>query len=194
MKTPIKALIATAIITVGLVGKASEVFAQPTDSNTRDRVVFEVVEIDAENNEYGTLPMVIRETYDLNSEPDFFGEYPLVQTEVVQVASEPLIIWRTTLSSSDPNGSYTPERRAHAVSTRLTNLADSLGIETLEGMYQAGVVNNEVVIFASDNEGDADTRNVVFTLAPDNRGEGDVFVDHLQEYGNGTASGEPLYN
>jgi hypothetical protein len=99
-----------------------------------------------------------------------------------------------TLSSSDPQGSYTPERRAQAISTRLTNLAESLGVTTLEEMYQAGVVNYETVVFASAEPGDANFENVVFTLSPGNREQGDVFVEHLQEYGDATASGEPLYN
>ncbi|MEL7034407.1 MAG: COP23 domain-containing protein [Cyanobacteria bacterium J06592_8] len=193
MKSTIKAFVASAIITAGLVGSISQVEAKPSNTYVRDRVVFEVVEINAEENEYGTVPMVVRETYDLDN-PDLLGDYPVVDTQVVQVASEPLVIWRETLSSSDPNGSYTPERRAHAVSTRLTNLAESLGIETLEEMYQAGVVNNEIVIFASQEAGDANTDNVVFTLSPGNREQGDIFVEHMQEYGNGTASGEPLYN
>ncbi|MDY7024039.1 MAG: COP23 domain-containing protein, partial [Cyanobacteriota bacterium] len=172
MKSTIKAFVASAIITAGLVGSISQVEAKPSNTYVRDRVVFEVVEINAEENEYGTVPMVVRETYDLDN-PDLLGDYPVVDTQVVQVASEPLVIWRETLSSSDPQGSYTPERRAHAVSTRLTNLAESLGIETLEEMYQAGVVNNEIVIFASQEAGDANTDNVVFTLSPGNREQGD---------------------
>jgi hypothetical protein len=193
MKSTIKAFVASAIITAGLVGTVSQVEAKPSNTYVRDRVVFEVVEISAEENEFGTVPMVVRETYDLDN-PDLLGDYPVVETQVVQVGSEPLIIWRETLSSSDPKGSYTPERRAHAVSTRLTNLAESLGIDTLEEMYQAGVVNNEVVIFASQEAGEANTDNVVFTLSPGNREQGDIFVEHMTEYGNGTASGEPLYN
>lgn len=193
MKTTIKAFVASAIITAGLVGTVSQAEANSSNTYVRDRVVFEVVEINAEQDEYGTVPMVVRETYDLDN-PDLLGDYPVVQTQVIQVASEPLIIWRETLSSSDPKGSYTPERRAHAVSTRLTNLATSLGIETLEEMYQAGVVNNEVVIFASQEGGEANTNNVVFTLSPGNRNQGDIFVEHMKEYGTGTASGEPLYN
>lgn len=192
MKSTIKAFIATTIVTAGLVIGVSNAKAQP-DTMTKERVVFQTVEIDPANNQYGTVPMVVRETYDTRY-PGLLGGYSLLKREVVQVASEPLVIWQVTLSSSDPNGSYTPERRSAAVSTRLTNLADSLGISTLEEMYQAGTVNYEGVIFASEEPGDASFRNVVFTLSPGNRDQGDVFVEHLQEYGNGTASGEPLYN
>ncbi len=192
MKSTIKALIATTIVTAGLVIGVSSAKAQP-HTMTKERVVFQTVEIDPENNQYGTVPMVVRETYDTRY-PGLLGGYSLLKREVVQVASEPLVIWQVTLSSSDPNGSYTPERRSQAVSTRLTNLADSLGVSTLEEMYQAGTVNYEGVIFASEEPGDANFDNVVFTLSPGNRDQGDVFVEHLQEYGNGTASGEPLYN
>jgi hypothetical protein len=192
MKSTIKAFITTAIVTAGLVVGISQAKAQP-DTFTQERVVFQTVEIDPENNQYGTVPMIVRETYDTRY-PGLLGGNSLLKREVVQVASEPLVIWEVTLSSSDPNGSYTPDRRAQAVSTRLTNLADSLGVTTLEEMYQAGVVNYEGVIFASEEPGDANFQNVVFTLSPGNADQGDVFVEHLQEFGDGTASGEPLYN
>ncbi len=192
MKSAIKAFVTTAIVTAGLVVGISQAKAQP-DTFTKERVVFQTVEIDAEQNQYGTVPMIVRETYDTRY-PGLLGGNSLLKREVIQVASEPLIIWQVTLSSTVPHGSYTPERRANAISTRLTNLADSLGVSTLEEMYQAGVVNYETVIFASSDPGDATFDNVVFTLSPGNRDQGDVFVEHLQNYGDATASGEPLYN
>lgn len=192
MKSAIKAFVTTAIVTAGLVVGISQAKAQP-DTFTKERVVFQTVEIDPEQNQYGTVPMIVRETYDTRY-PGLLGGNSLLKREVIQVASEPLVIWQVTLSSNDPQGSYTPERRANAISTRLTNLADSLGVSTLEEMYQAGVVNYETVIFASAEPGDATFDNVVFTLSPGNRDQGDVFVEHLQDYGDATASGEPLYN
>lgn len=193
MKNTIKALVATAILAGSLVTGTLSAIAKPGTTYTRDRVIFESVEVNAAKQQYATVAKIIRETFD-TSQKGLLGDYPVVKREVIQQYPEPLVIWQETLASTDPDAAYTPERRSQAISTRLTNLAAALGIETLEEMYQAGVFNSEAVIFAADEPDEVTLNNVVFTLVPDNRDNGDDIVNRLQDYGKGTANDVPIYN
>jgi hypothetical protein len=193
MKNTIKALITTAILASSLVGGTLRAIAEPATTFTRDRVVFKSVEINASKQQYATVAEIIRETFD-SSQKGLLGDYPIIKREVIRQYPEPLVIWQKTLASTDPDAAYTPQRRSEAVSTRLTNLAAALGIETLEEMYQAGVFNSEAVIFAADKPDGVTLNNVVFTLVPDNRDNGDDIVNRLKDYGKGTANDAPIYN
>lgn len=193
MKNTIKALITTAILTSSLVGGSLSAIANPATTFTRDRVVFKSVEVSAAKQQYATVAEIIRETFD-SSQKSLLGDYPVVKREVIRQYPEPLVIWQETLASTDTDAAYTPQRRSQAISTRLTNIAAALGIETLEEMYQAGVFNSEAVIFAADDPDGVTLNNVVFTLVPDNRDSGDDIVNRLKDYGKGTANDAPIYN
>ena len=82
-------------------------------------------------------------------------------------SDRPLIVWTETLSSDHPLGAYTPGNRCHAVSTRLTNLAKSIGPDRLGQMSQLGYVNGSWVIFNSEYRSPI-RDEVVFTLKPEN--------------------------
>ncbi|MCM1984711.1 COP23 domain-containing protein [Lyngbya confervoides] len=87
---------------------------------------------------------------------------------VMEGSNSPLIVWTETLASDHPLGAYTPSNRCHAVSTRLTNLAKSIGINNLSEMSKLGYVNGEWVIYNSRYS--IPIRDeVVFTLKPGNR-------------------------
>lgn len=192
MKNPIKVLVATTVLATSLAVGLPSAHANPSYFFTKERVVFKVIKLDGYKNQYATVPVVVRDTFDKRY-PGLLGDYPVVKSEEVEVASQPLIIWQATLASSAPKGVYTPKRRAEAVSTRLTNLVAALGVSDLKEMSQAGIFNQEGVIFVS-NKPVVDLNNVVFTLAPDNRDYAPEILLQLKEYGEGTASDYPIYN
>ncbi|MBS9772854.1 COP23 domain-containing protein [Trichodesmium erythraeum] len=156
-----------------------------------DKVVFSCVSINAEENQYATVPQIVREIRD-TSEPGLLGGYPLVKQEVIQVSSKPMIVWTATLSSDHPKGAYTPDRRCQSVSTRLTNLAYALGMTTFADISQIGVVNYEQVVYVSPEE-EPSFDNVVFTLKPENREKSEEILTQFKDFGQGTASDEPIY-
>lgn len=91
-----------------------------------------------------------------------------------ELTGQPMILWSQEVSSSNPEGLYTPESRCQTVSARLTNLAYALGETTPVGVAQAftermatGVVNGERVLFISYDPENASTDNVVLTLKPE---------------------------
>ncbi|WP_413163898.1 COP23 domain-containing protein [Capilliphycus salinus ALCB114379] len=191
MTNTLKAVVAGAIVTVSL-AMSLPASAKPAHTIIRDRVIFETVELGDNQNQYATVPVVVRETLDTRY-PGLLGDYPIIKREVIEVSSQPLIVWQKTLASSDPKGAYTPKRRAEAVGARLTNLVAALGVSNLKEMVQVGIVNYEGVIFVSD-ESVADFNTVVFTLIPENRAKASQILTKLQEYGEATATTDPIYN
>ncbi|MEA5533977.1 COP23 domain-containing protein [Crocosphaera sp. XPORK-15E] len=116
---------------------------------------------------YATTARMVEQTVD----PD---HYPVYSEEVMYESPTALINWSATLSSDNPKGAYTPESRCQAVSARLTNLSYAYGLITPEQVAQigeaslVGTANGQRVIFISQDPKDASTRNVIFTLKPDN--------------------------
>ena len=167
MKNSFKVLIASALATAGLLGAISEAKAGSSAFTPRKIIKSQETKIvftcEQQGNQFATVPQLIRERV---------WKYPrmvntLVERQVVQEYS-PAFVWTATLASDHPLGAYTPSGRCNAVSARLTNLATSLGIPSLMEMSDAGIVNHERVIFASERPV-ASRNNVVFTLKPSNR-------------------------
>lgn len=94
-------------------------------------------------------------------------------------SDQPLIVWTETLASSHPLGAYTPRNRCQAVSTRLSNLAKSIGLDQLSGRSRLGYVNGSVVIFNSDYELPI-PEEVVFTLKPTNNFQRDQVLNQFR--------------
>ncbi len=191
MNNQLKISLAGVLATVGLWGFLPQSEAKAGQFETTDKVVFTCVSVNSAENQYATVPQIVRETRD-TSEPGLLGGYPLVKREVIQVSSKPMIVWTATLSSDHPKGAYTPDRRCQAVSTRLTNLAYALGMETFADISQIGVVNHEQVVYVSPDE-EPNFDNVVFTLKPDNREKSEEILTQFKDFGQGTASDEPIY-
>lgn len=106
----------------------------------------------------------------------------------------PLIVWTTNLNSDAPGGSYTPDKRCQAVSTRLTNLVAVLGQGSLKNLWlDYGSVNKEIAIcvYHSTQVG-CNTRNVVFTLKPENRAYADEILANLKQFSQ-TGAGAPIF-
>jgi hypothetical protein len=188
----LKVSLASVLATVGLWGFLPQSEAKAEQLETTDKVVFTCVSVNAEENQYATVPQIVRETRD-TTEPGLLGGYPLVKREVIQVSSKPMIVWAATLSSDHPKGAYTPDRRCQSVSTRLTNLAYTLGMETFADISQIGVVNHEQVVYVSATEEEPTFNNVVFTLKPENREKSEEVISQFKDFGQGTASDEPIY-
>ncbi len=192
MNNQLKVSVAGIIATVGLWGFLPQSEAKAGQLETRDKVVFTCVSVNAAENQYATVPQIVRETRD-TTEPGLLGGYPLVKREVIQVSSKPMIVWTATLSSDSPKGAYTPDRRCQSVSTRLTNLAYALGMQTFADISQIGVVNNEQVVYVSSEEEEPTFNNVVFTLKPGNREKSEEILTQFKDFGQGAASDEPIY-
>lgn len=107
--------------------------------------------------------------------------------------STPLIVWTATLNS-DAGGAYTPEKRCDAVAKRLTSLVATLGQGSLRNLlldYQP--VNKEVAICVYHTaQAECTTRNVVFTLKPENRAIADQILANLKEFSQ-KGSGSPIF-
>ncbi|MCL2929811.1 MAG: COP23 domain-containing protein [Trichodesmium sp. MAG_R01] len=191
MNNQLKVSLAGILATVGLWGIIPQSEAKAEQLEATDKVVFSCVSINAEENQYATVPQIVREIRD-TSEPGLLGGYPLVKQEVIQVSSKPMIVWTATLSSDHPKGAYTPERRCQSVSTRLTNLAYAIGMTTFADISQIGVVNYEQVVYVSPEEKPS-LDNVVFTLKPENREKSEEILTQFKDFGQGTASDEPIY-
>ena len=171
----VKAIAASALISISLPGFISGVEAYPlenkraTTPEIRDKVVFACEDLG--NGIYGTVKKVVRETSNGGSFPvytieDVSNEYGL--------DGQPMIVWTTTLSSDHPDGAYIPESRCYSVSARLTNLARAFNLTTpdqvakLGEMSFVGTVNGEKVVFVSYEPIHASRENVIFTLKPEN--------------------------
>ena len=191
MNNQLKLSLAGILATVGLWGIIPPSAAKAEQLESTDKVVFACVSINSEENQYATVPQIVRETRD-TTEPGLLGGYPLVKREVIQVSSKPMIVWTATLSSDHPKGAYTPDRRCQSVSTRLTNLAYTLGMQTFADIIQIGVVNYEQVVYVSSEE-EPNFDNVVFTLKPENREKSEEVLTQFKDFGQGTASDEPIY-
>ena len=191
MNNQLRVSLAGILATVGLLGIMPQSEAKAEQLEATDKVVFSCVSINAEENQHATVPQIVREIRD-TSEPGLLGGYPLVKQEVIQVSSKPMIVWTATLSSDHPKGAYTPERRCQSVSTRLTNLAYALGMTTFADISQIGVVNYEQVVYVSPEEKPS-LDNVVFTLKPENREKSEEILTQFKDFGQGTASDEPIY-
>ncbi|NET41084.1 COP23 domain-containing protein [Okeania sp. SIO2B3] len=191
MNNQLKVSLVGVLATVGLWGFIPQSEAKAEQLETTDKVVFTCVSMNAAENQYATVPQIVRETRD-TSEPGLLGGYPLVKREVIQVSSKPMIVWTATLSSDHPKGAYTPDRRCQSVSTRLTNLAYALGMETFADISNIGVVNYEQVVYVSPEE-EPSFDNVVFTLKPGNRDKSEEIITQFKDFGQGTASDEPIY-
>lgn len=191
MNNQLKLSLAGILATVGLWGIIPPSVAKAEQLESTDKVVFACVSINSEENQYATVPQIVRETRD-TTEPELLGGYPLVKREVIQVSSKPMIVWTATLSSDHPKGAYTPDRRCQSVSTRLTNLAYTLGMQTFADISQIGVVNYEQVVYVSSEE-EPNFDNVVFTLKPENREKSEEVLTQFKDFGQGTASDEPIY-
>lgn len=187
----LKVSLAGILATVGFWGFIPQTEAKAEQLETTDKVVFTCVSVNPEENQYATVPQIVRETRD-TTEPGLLGGYPLVKREVIQVSSKPMIVWTATLSSDHPKGAYTPDRRCQSVSTRLTNLAYSLGMENFADISNIGVVNYEQVVYVSPDE-EPSFDNVVFTLKPGNREKSEEVISQFKDFGQGTASDEPIY-
>ena len=191
MNNQLRVSLAGILATVGLLGIMPQSEAKAEQLEATDKVVFSCVSINAEENQHATVPQIVREIRD-TSEPGLLGGYPLVKQEVIQVSSKPMIVWTATLSSDHPKGAYTPDRRCQSVSTRLTNLAYALGMTTFADISQIGVVNYEQVVYVSPEEKPS-FDNVVFTLKPENREKSEEILTQFKDFGQGTASDEPIY-
>ncbi|MCH2049726.1 MAG: COP23 domain-containing protein [Trichodesmium sp. ALOHA_ZT_67] len=191
MNNQLRVSLAGILATVGLLGIMPQSEAKAEQLEATDKVVFSCVSINAEENQHATVPQIVREIRD-TSEPGLLGGYPLVKQEVIQVSSKPMIVWTATLSSDHPKGAYTPDRRCQSVSTRLTNLAYALGMTTFADISQIGVVNYEQVVYVSPEE-EPSFDNVVFTLKPENREKSEEILTQFKDFGQGTASDEPIY-
>ncbi|BBA78996.1 hypothetical protein RGRSB_0413 [cyanobacterium endosymbiont of Rhopalodia gibberula] len=188
----VKVVAASALATLGLLSTISGAQAHPKypqynmvsegfpssvdwDSNRaviphiQEKVVF-TCEAQGDGS-YATVEKAVRETMD----PD---HYPVYTTEDISAEygldSQPMMVWTATLPSSHPDGAYIPESRCQTVSARLTNLSYAFGLVTPEQVAQlsesslVGKVNGERVIFLSHDPENASTRNVIFTLKPEN--------------------------
>lgn len=98
---------------------------------------------------------------------------------VMAGSNEPLIVWTETLGSDHHLGAYTPSRRCLAVSTRLTNLAKSVGINELSDLSDLGYVNGELVVFNSEYSTPIEDE-VIFTLKPGNRYRADDVTERFR--------------
>lgn len=107
--------------------------------------------------------------------------------------STPLIIWTTTLNS-DAEGLYTPDRRCKAVSKRLTDLVATVGKGSLKNLLlDYKTVNNEVAICVYHTaQAGCSTRNVAFTLKPENRPLAAEIIAQLKEFSQ-KGSGSAIY-
>jgi hypothetical protein len=140
------------------------------------------------NDQYTTIPQMVQDEVD--------SRYPvrLINRSVVQEYA-PLLIWTKTLDSDHPDGAYMPEGRCEAVSARLTNLAASMGVNDIQQLSHAGIVNHESVIFISESEYEspaASADEVIFTLKPTNRDDADEILKLFQVGVSGGIGGPDL--
>jgi hypothetical protein len=65
-------------------------------------------------------------------------------------------------------------------------------MQTFADISQIGVVNYEQVVYVSSEE-EPNFDNVVFTLKPENREKSEEVLTQFKDFGQGTASDEPIY-
>ena len=94
-------------------------------------------------------------------------------------SDQPLIVWTETLASRQPLGAYTPGNRCHAVSTRLSNLAKSIGLDQLSGESNLGYVNGSWVILNTSVPNQI-RDEVVFTLKPENNFQAEQVLNQFR--------------
>lgn len=170
MKKLFPTLAATVIASAGLMSAVPEAKAENT-MILEDKLVFSC---EIQDNDYATVPQLVRDEVD--------AKYPvrLINRSVVEEYT-PLLVWTKTLDSDHPQGAYMPAGRCEAVSARLTNLAASMGINNIQELSNAGVVNHERVIFISETESAyASEDEVIFTLKPANRGDAKEILQLFQ--------------
>lgn len=179
MRNLFPTLAATLVASAGLLSAMPE--AKADTMVLGDKLVFNC---EMRDNQYATVPQIVQDEVD--------SKYPvrLIQRSVVQEYT-PLLIWKTTLDSDHPKGAYMPEGRCKAVSTRLTNLATSMGITDIQELSKAGVVNHERVIFISESPM-ASSDEVIFTLKPANRGDANQILQQFQVGVSGGIGGPDL--
>lgn len=146
-----------------------------------DKLVFNC---EIRDNQYATVPQMVRDKVD--------SKYPvrLIKRSVVEEYT-PLLVWTATLDSDHPDGAYMPAGRCQAVSARLTNLASSMGINDIQQLSKAGVVNHERVIFMSESPV-ASADEVIFTLKPTNRDDAKQILQQFQVGVSGGIGGPDL--
>jgi predicted acyltransferase len=178
MRNLFSTLAATVLATAGLLGAMPE--AKADSLLVEQKLVFSC---EVRNNQYATIPQLVRDVID--------PQYPLLGERYVVQEYSPLLIWTATLGSDHPDGAYMPEGRCQAVSARLTNLAASMGITNIQQLSQAGIVNDEHVIFVSESPVAA-ADDVVFTLKPTNRDDASQILQQFQVGVSGGIGGPDL--
>jgi hypothetical protein len=178
MKTLFPTLAVAVVASTSLLGVVPE--AKAESPLVEEKLVFSCEVI---NNQHATVPQLVRD--------EMNPKYPVVKQRYVMQRYSPLLIWTKTLASDHPDGAYMPEGRCEAVSARLTNLATSLGINNIQQLSKAGVVNHERVIFISESPM-ASTDEVIFTLKPDNRDDADRILQQFQVGVSGGIGGPDL--
>jgi hypothetical protein len=172
---------------------ASTTFLVAIPETKADTVVQDeklVFSCEMRNDEYTTIPQMVQDEVD--------SKHPviLINRTVVEEYS-PLLVWTETLDSDHPDGAYMPEGRCEAVSARLTNLAASMGVNDIQQLSHAGIVNHESVIFISESESEAESPvasadEVIFTLKPTNRDDADEILKLFQVGVSGGIGGPDL--
>jgi hypothetical protein len=135
------------------------------------------------NNQYVTVPQLVEDSFD--------PRYPAWFQRQIAQEYTPLLAWTVTLASDHPEGAYIPDGRCQAVSARLTNLAASMGITSIQELSKVGIVNHEQVIFLSESPV-ASREEVIFTLKPDNRDEAPEILKQFQVGVSGAIGGSDL--
>lgn len=188
MNNYIKILLGGTVVAVSALGILSEAQAAPAPIE-RDKIVFSC---ELQNDQYVTIEKLVRETVNPVSAVVY-------ETKVVYENPLPLVAWTATLDSDNPKGEYTPESRCQANSTRLTNLATSYGLHTVEDIgllgqvAQFGTANSHGVLFVSYPEDTkASKENVIFTLKPENRKDGKEILTQFQIGVAGSVGGPDL--
>jgi hypothetical protein len=179
MKKLFSALSAIALAAAGLFLVVPASQANP-QSMTQKKLVFAC---EIKDNQYVTVPQLIYERSN--------WRYPALTKQSIFQEYEPLLVWTVALASDHPEGIYLPQGRCEAVSTRLTNLASSMGITSIQELSKVGTVNHEQVIFLSESPM-ASPDEVVFTLKPDNRDDASEILKAFQVGVLGAVGGPDL--
>ncbi|ACK71932.1 conserved hypothetical protein [Gloeothece citriformis PCC 7424] len=188
MNNYLKAILGSSVVAVSVLGIVAESKAAPAPIE-RDKIVFSCEML---NGQYVTIEKLVRETVNPVSAVVY-------EEKVVYENPLPLVAWTASLDSDDPKGEYTPESRCQANSTRLTNLAASFGLHTVEDIgllgqvAEFGTANSQGVLFVSyPKDSKASTENVIFTLKPENRKDGKEILTQFQIGVSGSIGGPGL--
>ncbi|WP_013322808.1 COP23 domain-containing protein [Gloeothece verrucosa] len=149
-----------ALATIGLVGLANSAKAQLDESQLIPQQPREILA--CVNDGSGGVALVPQQIQEYASA---YNSLYIVtdQTKVLQ-QGEPNIVFTKTLHSANPKGAYTPESRCQAIRDRVTNLKNSLGIESFAELSRIGKVNGQKVIAVNK----VSRQTVVMTLSGEN--------------------------